>query len=95
MEDTLLRCTQLVAQLLPAPLRHLIAAKLTSYIDGDTQNLLLGDLNALKPEGRYEDWVRSVSRAMAAAPQLASSLLEQVTTFNIAILRLREAHGVT
>jgi hypothetical protein len=95
--DALLLSSELVAQLLPPQLRVQIAAQLGQHIDGDVQNLLLGDLTALT-QGRdlYESWVRTAFDAIAAdntAP-IAVNLLQVVGTFNAAIWRLRQANGV-
>ena len=95
LADTLRVASEVVAQLLPIERRAQIAARLAQHIDGDVQELLLGELSALSPSRQYEDWVRPTHEAMAAAPALVASLRQLVSAITVAIWRLRVGHGVT
>ena len=94
--EALHRSAQHVAELLPAHARLPIVGHLGQHIDGDIQNLLLGDMAALKPGRLYEGWVHTVVEAMATeeGARIAARLLQVVGAFNAAIWRLRRAHGV-
>lgn len=96
LADAIQHCSLLITQLLPQPLRTLIAAQLGLHIVGDVQNLLLGDLAAVQAGHQYGGWVVAAADAMVSDDEgRAAELLQLVgQTFNASIWRLRLAHGV-